>query len=239
MKDFSVIIPSFKNSKLLFNCISSFEKFKPESITITYLVIENSNTNNYRDELSSKFPTAKWICNKDAPSHGSDANASAITKGAQNCETELLFMCHTDVCVLSHKFYDSIFSKIDKGFSLVGFRIDNHVNRIKAVHISGIFTYKEIALKSNLYGDYKHLDCGDGLTVYCRENNLKYYCHRNTFNKYPIKDIKDSRIPNTNKPIFDLAVDDEGSLVYSHLGRGSSKPEKLELWYKICDLYLQ
>jgi len=255
MQDFTVILPSFKNPKLLFNCINSFEKFKPNSISINYIVVENSTQDHYVEELQSKFPTVKWICNKDAPRNGSDANASALELGTKNCETDLLFMCHTDVAVLHENFYKCLFNKINEGYSLVGFRTDTHPARVGAIHQSGIFTYKDIASKSNLFGNYVHwrraaksknktFDCGDGITIYCRENKLKIYCYENTFNDFPIDKVENLKLEpsypkvNAKKPIFDFSVDDNNILVYSHLGRGSSKKSRLNFWFNFCKLYL-
>jgi len=253
MKDFSVVLPSFKCSELLYNAIESFEKFKPDSITVNYIVVENSNENDYVEELRSKFPTAKWIDNKNAPKHGSDANASALELGTKNCETDLIFFCHTDVAVLHENFYECIFKKYEEGFPLIGFRIDKHPKRIKAVHQSGFLTTKEIASKSELFGNYKHwstcgensMDCGDGVTKYCRENGLKYFTFNNTFNGYDINKVKNLKLKfnypkvNAKKPVFDFAVDDNDILVYSHLGRGSSKLERKKVWFNFCDLYLK
>jgi len=115
-----------------------------------------------------------------------------------------------------------LFSKLDKeGHFVVGTRRDN--SRMNALHISGILTTTELAKSVSMFPVYNEkkeqiLDVGDDLTKHCIENNLKYFCCKSTENDNTL----------ICKPPFsffsvDRTVNDDGEVIFLHLGRGTPK----------------
>lgn len=228
MFDITIIIPSYNNIKLLTKCIDSFNYFCTENIKLHFIIIENTSFIEYKDNFEKKYSRLKVIPN-NTTEVGSDANASAICKGIKYCNTDLVFICHNDTLVCHENFFKELINKINEGYKLVGFRIDE--SRVKAIHISGLLTYKYIVNNSQIYKNNK-MDVGDGITVFCRENNLNIFCFENTFNGFKLK---------TNLPVkkyHDYSIDKNNNIIFSHCGRGSSKKDRLTSWYKFCNSIL-
>jgi hypothetical protein len=233
----SIIIPSFHTKNISNICINSIEKYKPKWLNIKYIVIENSNEKNY---INLKSSNVIWI-NNIISITGSEANASAIVKGLNYVDTEVVMICHSDTCI-NASFFESIFKKYSEGNVLIGTVLDPI--RIKAVHISGLIVKSDIAKKVDYYPVYKNniqiMDVGDQLTKYCTDNNLKFFCFSNTFNKnvYNIDNI-DKKFKDFN---VDRCVDGE-NVIFLHLGRGTPKTNgtyykenavTVDQWEKFC-----
>ena len=222
MRRLSVIIPSFRSACLDRICISSFEAFRPRDLEIQYIVIENSNETEFKDELCSLADNITWI-NNATQLRGSEANAEALQIGLKHVITDLVFMAHCDVCVTHRHFFYQIFDQYDSGNRVVGTLFDNHENRIRALHVSGLLTDVSLARSVHYMPRYENgimrLDVGDEITEYCRLNDIIYCCFDNTYNDSTLKciygDFKDFCV--------DRCLDDTGNVIYMHLGRGIPK----------------
>jgi hypothetical protein len=221
----SLIIPSFHSEDLTDISINSFERFRPHKLLINYVVVENSDDISYKQNILSLSKNITWVNNK-TNLIGSDANAIGLEVGLKHVTTEWVFLAHCDVCVTSRLFFEEILRKAEEGFHVIGTEFDPSVHRIKALHISGIFLKTSIAKSVNLYPrflkDGRHMDVGDEITSYCRENDIRHFCFRNTFNYPELADTLDPKY----KIQTDRCVSDSGEVIFMHLGRGIPKTEK-------------
>lgn len=215
----SVIIPSLHSEVLTRICIRSFEAFRPDWLQLEYVVVENSNDENYVEDL----PNVRWISNPSSMK-GSEDNALALEKGLHEVETEWVFMAHCDVCVTSPLFFSELKKKQEDGYEAIGMLRDKHPDRIQALHILGLLVKKNIIEDINLFPRYKGgkqiLDVGDSITERCRNEEIPHYCFRNTYNDPEI-------IPELNERYRDLilprCVAEDGTVIYLHLSRGIGK----------------
>lgn len=221
MKRLSILIPTCRTNHLVENVIKSFEKYKPEDLEITYVVVENSNETSYQTTAEGLAKNVKWIQNPTNTT-GSYANAVALETGKKFITDEYTFLCHADICITSQAFFTSMFEKIKDGNSMVGVDID--VIRIKAVRQCGILIETEILKKVDTSPNMPTYDVGDPLTTYCRDNNLKFHVFANTATNR-------SLVENLNEPFkswgpdcgVDRCINDEGEVIFIHLGRGDLK----------------
>lgn len=228
MKNLDIIVPTFHSEMLIETFIKSFEYFKPKSLEIRYIVVENSTDISYRDKVKSlAIDRVVWI-NNDTKEIKSRANAVGIHVGLEHVKSEYVFIAHCDTCVTSIMFFEKMIEKINEGNTMIGTqkRSSWYPN---ALHISGIMVKTSLA-KSVTYFPIENkeekLDVGDVLTKKCEEENIKYFCFDNTFCEKDFfkKDILERINKRCFKNFFaDRCVDDEGNVIFMHLGRGISK----------------
>lgn len=221
MTNIDFIIPSFHSKILTSLCINSFEKYKG-SFNFRYIVVENSDNVSYKNDILKISNNVMWIQNP-TNHRNSEANASAIVEGLKYVKSEYVFICHNDVVACRSDWMEFLFSKLNEVRPLVGTVMDNI--RINAVHISGLLTYTEIAKKVDMFPIYKNgkqmVDVGDLLTDYCRNNNLEFYCCQNTHNDLELEKI--CKYPYDELLHVDRAFNEEGEILFLHLGRGAPK----------------
>lgn len=224
------IIPSYHSKDLTSLCIRSFEKYKGD-FNFRYIVVENSDDSSYKEDVLSLADNIKWIQN---PTNyvNSEANAVAIEKGLPHVQSKYVFICHNDVVACHNNWLNFLVEKLEnENYSAAGYVLDNA--RINALHISGILVPTIIAKSVSMFPVYKDgkqiLDVGDIITQYCRENELKYFCCRNTHNN-------ELHIENCGELFrtlngVDRALDSDDNVVFLHLGRGT--PKTLGTYWKV------
>ena len=224
------ITPSYKSNILTPYCIKTFEKNKSK-YDFRYIIVENAADESYKKDVLNITENVLWINNpsKNTIANNKHAwgNAEALEIGLKHATSEYIFICHNDVAATSPTWMNSIYDKAKEGYEMVGTRFDNpESQRIGAIHISGMLLNRELALKTpSIYPEWDNetnswkLDVGDAFTRYFRQNDLKYFCFRNTHNRNV-----DFELPFPyNQVTFDRVVDDDNSVIYMHLGRGSLK----------------
>ncbi|GEM_PF-4183106 len=219
----SIIIPAFHSGVLTDICVKSFCKFCPENIILDFLIVENSTDITYKDNLekSINFPNTFQFINNPTRYIGSEANAQAVEIGLKYNKNDWIFMAHCDTCVTNPLFYDAFMLKIKEENMLIGTYED--INRIHAIHISGLMVNKKIAESVDYFPVYEKgnqiLDVGDKLTKYCREHDIKHYCFENTFGHHPAVLEKGHKFYCVSAPkcVYNKNV------IHMHLGRGVSK----------------
>jgi len=243
MRKLPVIIPSFHSRDLLLTCLRSFKKFEPSN-ELQYIIVENSSDTSYKDEALAIFGDSRttWI-NNATKLDGSEANAEAIDIAVRQLgSSKWVFICHVDVCVTSHSFFPALKEKAQNN-ELVGTVIDPA--RINAVHVSGLLCSVRIASEINFAPRYENgkqvMDAGDELTEYCNKNAMRFYCFRNTFNTPSFIGTLPEKYAQLH---VDRCLDDNGNVMFMHLGRGIPKTNKtynkpgrvsLEEWVDFCD----
>jgi len=220
--DIDIIIPSFRSKELASLCIRSFEKYKGD-LDLRYIVVENSDDESYKKDIMSLADNMKWIQN---PTNliNSEANACAIEEALPFVRTENVFICHNDVAACRENWLRFLVDKMKKDdLAAAGYVLDNA--RINALHISGILVKTEIAKAVSMYpvyeGERQILDVGDSITQYCREKGLEYFSCRNTHNDESHVELCED--PYKELDYVDRAFDDDGNIIFLHLGRGTPK----------------
>lgn len=230
-------------------CVKSFERFCPEGLHLNYIIIENSDDISYKHDIINlvKNNTIRQYINNPTSEIGSNANAVAIEMGLRFVDDYIVFLCHSDICILSPYFYQRTMEKLELGYELVGNFEDD--KRIKAIHVCGLMVKTEIAKSSEIFPLLKNgvqvMDVGDGITDYCRKHNRKYCCFRNTWNdKESVNSINQTILRRSNMAV---SMDDQGNPLVAHLSRGSNKTNNsriyggkstkimVPMWKDICE----
>ena len=249
MKKINVLTVTFHTPNLIKSMIESFEKFKPEDLEITYVIVENSSDTSYKENTKKLAKNVIWINHEEGENYqSSHGHGMAFDIGKESCKEDYTFVCHSDTCVTSQKFFLDFFNKADEGFDLVGVCYDAHPDRIQAVHCSGYLVRTEILKSTTMLPDLPKYDTTDFVTKYCRDNNIKIHTFENTYNNpditYEINEPFRSWGPKCG---VDRCVNENKEVIFMHLGRGTSKqqnvyntPGKMNhtQWVHICNAIL-
>ena len=223
------IIPSYCSKDLTSLAVRSFEKHKNQH-DFNYIVVENSTDTSYRGHIKALSPNVIWVQNPETPNISQNgniasvANAMAVEKGLEYVNTEYVFICHNDVVACHENWLDFLVDKMKKhNLAAASYVLDN--GRINALHISGILVKTEVAKAVSMHPVYEDgkqlLDVGDSITQYCRDNDLDYFFCRNTHNDEAHVDLCEDVYKEL--AYVDRALDDDGNVIFLHLGRGSVK----------------
>ena len=232
MKSLTVLTVNLKSDYPKY-LIQSFEKFKPKDLKITYIVVENTDDITYKDEVCAVSNNVIWANNvvdfddqfpinhKGSVSHGHGLNY-----GIKLVKDEWVFICDNDTVVTSSSFFHELFAKVEQGYSLVGTSQDPM--RIKAVFATGFLVKSCIAKDVDLGPKFENgkqvWDTTNEVTVYVRQNNLKYYIFRNTWNDPSLVEIINEPYKSLGKSCgIDRCLNSDNKIMFVHLGRGTSK----------------
>ncbi len=248
MKKLSVILVAYKTGKLVELALKSFEKFKPDDLDITYFVVENSDETSYCSDLVKINPKVHFLSNPAANGcPGSIANGLGIELAKKYITTDYTFLCHSDVCVTSKKFFTELENKGNEGFCVVGLSKDTI--RIGAAHASGLLVSTHILKDTSVMPDLPRLDVCDRLTEYCNDNTLPVSIFSNTYNdRSLVRELEGIYKDMGEACGVDRSISDDGEVIYMHLGRGTPKahnkyfkPGKIthDKWLTICSEILK
>ena len=244
MNKLTVLTLTFHQKDLVDILIRSFEKYRPENLEITYVVVENSNDTSYKEHTESLAKNVRWFNNPDADvGEASTANGMGIEFGKHHVKDEWTFVCHNDVAVTDTTFFEEMFRKVEEGYELVGVVKDN--SRIEAVHVSGYLTKTNLLQKVDARHNMPILDVGDRLTEYFRENDMKYHVFRNTENNHGLYEVCNEPYHSLGPSCgMDRCLNSNDKVMFIHLGRGAPKsmnkyfkPGKITYpgWVKFCN----
>ena len=252
MKKIDIIIPSYKSRTLTSLAIRSFEKFKSEFYFRYIVVENACDESYKELVLALAEDVVWISNKQKAGYCRAAANAEAIEVGLKYVKSDLVFMCHNDTVACHDNWMNILYEKIQEGCHIAGTVLDNvrikavhisgmllttelakkiscyPINKKASIVYQGLSFEKISELNINAtkkalnIPDNVHLDVGDTYTQYCRENNLNYFCLKNTEN-----DNVDFKLMEPYTNFFaDRAVDDSGNVVFMHLGRGIAKKDK-------------
>ncbi|MBA7489536.1 hypothetical protein ES702_00070 [subsurface metagenome] len=160
------------------------------------------------------------------PYGGSLANAIALELAAKVVNCKYMFVMHNDCVPCKKGWLSYLKSKLNDEVKIAGARQDP--TRVKALHQSGFIFVFELYKKLNL--SFMHnmpiYDVGDQITLGLLKNGYKYFVCKNTFNNPETIELLNSEevYPDfLRKYVFDKCFNDDGELIYLHLGRGTLK----------------
>ena len=242
--DLTVVVASYKTPDLLKILIRSFKKFSTKDFKLNFLIVENSDF-----DLSELHSEDCKIFYRQTSQKNTDAHAEALEFSKKYIETDYVFTCHSDTCVVSSTFFEELKNCIEEGVYLAGVCEDKAADRVKALHSSGLFVHTSLFKKISILPIYPKIDSADLLTVHCRENGLKTRLFRNTYNDSSFVDICNSPFRELGKECgMDRCLDSSGNVMFIHQGRGTPKYTKsysndkkvsLERWIEICSTILE
>jgi len=154
------------------------------------------------------------------------ANAVSLDLAAKIIKGKYMFVMHNDALPVKVGWLDYLKSKINDKVKIAGVSQDRA--RVNAVHVSGFLFDFELYEKLNLHfmHDMPIYDVGDFITIGLRGNDYETFVCKNTFNNpETLALVKDNpKYPEfvRNSP-FDRCFNDDGELIYMHLGRGTGR----------------
>lgn len=210
------IIPSFHSPDLTEICVRSIKRHCPDTWRIRHIVVENSNDMSYKTRTEAQG-NILWIQNPTDKTEAA-ANAHAVEVAMKAVTAPWVLILHCDTAVCSQAFYKAIEAKVNEGYQLIGTERYPSATGENCFHCSGIFAAADVAKQANY--DSKKIDACDDLTFWCREHKIKRMCFRNTFNMPSLANTLQDKYCNFH---VDRCVDDDGNVIFLHLGRGIPK----------------
>lgn len=223
-----IVIPSYNLPEMTDVVIKCIKKYTEEPYRIILVDDEsNKETIEYLKTLKDVniiFNKRKWYRPKFLMKHRiSAANALMLNIGAKEVTGKYMFVMHNDALPLHKGWLDFLKSKLNDKVKIAGVSKDH--GRIHAVHVSGFLF--EFGLYKELNMSFDHnlpeYDVGDMITKRILESGYKTYVCRNTSNNPETMEyIMKGDYPEFLKtPNMDRVFDDNNSLIYMHLGRGT------------------
>jgi len=238
--DISVVMTTFESYDLTKHAVLSFLKFKND-VTYKIYLVDNFSRQDTVDKLIdfSRNENVNLILNRKSDgtvvsmlngTNGSYLNGLGIQTGVNEIDSNFAFICHNDVLAYSDGWLDHLFSKL--GDDVKGASFSQDTIRIRAMHMSGyLLDWNYYRSSDDVFWFPKWdngnmlWDAADHPTKHIREDNKKYHVCHNTFNeKHLLENLRDEMIDKYNIHA-DKSLDDNGKIMYLHLGRGLLKSE--------------
>ncbi len=226
-------------TELLNACLDGVRHFTPEEHEV-WVIDNNSPRENLkrlldRDDVNVALnrvePVPPDACNsfagvqkkQDQKNWGSYANAIGLEIGIRLIDpsTRYLMLMHMDTCPCHLGWLTFLRSKIDNQVKASGVRMDKSRTPEGVLHVLGYMVdfkvFKDLGL--SFFPDLPRLDVGDNVTVRLREAGYGVFSCNNTLWSPEL----DDEIPDSS-PLkglrIDRSFDDEGNVIFLHLGRG-------------------
>ena len=151
---------------------------------------------------------------------GSFCNGLALELAAQCIDTRYAFVMHNDVLVLPG-WLEFLRSKMSE--RVRGVAVSSDPTRVHAMHQSGFLFDCTLfkPLRMSFLPDLPMYDAGDLVTIRLREAGYAYAVCRNTFNQP--ETVAWIREETLRAMYCDRVFNDDGEVIYLHLGRGTPK----------------
>lgn len=226
----TVIIVNSLTSRMTLNALASFRKFN--DIPTNYVVVDNFSEQWVLDDLVREAGGyATVLSNHGEPKSiklghwDSLLNAIGVDIGSRFVSTPLGFVCHNDVLACRRGWLRHLAERFTPTCRGAAFSRDN--DRIRAMHVSGYMYDATLYTQqvAHWYPQRGVWDVGDHYTQYLRDAGIDHHVCRCTHNS-PELVPRPSGDPRTGwkMPISsDCSLDDEGNVLYMHMGRGSAK----------------
>ena len=223
-------------------CLQSIQRYTPEDHEL-WVVDNNSPQSN--SEWLLKWPDINVIFNRTEPippnlrgtmarlkgkskqqEAGSYANAIALELAARLIEpqSKYLMTLHMDTMACHTGWLTFLKSKLSDKIGAAGIRLDRGRTPEGVLHVLGYLVDFQLFRRLGLdfMPELPRYDVGDRVTVALREAGYGVFaCHNTLWEPELIKSIPSSS--PMRQFYFDRAFDDNGNVIFLHLGRGISK----------------
>jgi len=225
MDAMSVIITSFHQKDFTINCVKSYLYFCPIGFKLNLIVVENSDDISYKNEVLGMGGNITWV-NNPTLYRGANANANGIEVGMKYVKDDYVFLSHNDICIASSNFFTSLSEKVKCGYQLVGTCFDIEPLRNYSIIVLGCLVKSDIVRSVDLYPfggppENHYYECGDRIHLYCRENNIPWFCFNNTHNNKELQSVL--KEPYNSLLYTVITIDDYEQVIFLHFARGTDK----------------
>jgi hypothetical protein len=173
------------------------------------------------DVIESGFPSID-----DQKQWGSYANAIGLEIGIRLIDQSCRYVMtmHMDTFPCDRNWLSFLSSKIDGRVKAAGVRLDRARDPEGVLHVLGYMVDFQMfrKMKLDFFPELPKMDVGDKVTILLREAGYKVFSCQNTLWEPEL----DNQIPITS-PLkgfrVDRAFDEEGNIIFLHLGRGVRK----------------
>lgn len=200
-------------------------------------LIDNGSRKSLLNKLQ-KIPGINLIINNTDPVHilknspkaisqleiGSMANGVGLELVTRiiHPESPYLFVMHNDILAVQDGWLKYLLSKLTN--KTRGAAVVSDPSRVRAMHVSGLLIdfqlYRQLGM--TFWPNLPEYDVGDDISLKLRENNYDYFVCKNTFLNPDLEAQIPPDIPLLNL-YSDRAFDDQGHVIFMHMGRGTQK----------------
>jgi len=182
------------------------------------------------DEIDKliEIPEINLIGIEETGCTGSEENALALEIGSRFVENKWVFVCHNDVFAYDRDWLQTLFSKVSDKVRAVAYCRDNA--RVNALHVSSTLFNFELFKSLNLSffpkydnKDLQIMDVGDEITVGFKEKGYDVHVFSCSHNDPSILEVIHQGYPELKEFFFDKTIDENGKVIWLHLGRGVPK----------------
>ena len=226
--DVDIIMPSYQDRSMANIAARSFFHFE-KKLNIRIIFVDPSgdntkfDTGDYNNKITSiSAPDIKFNFT-DECGKMSHSNAYALEIGALFCKSPYVFVCHNDVLAYSENWLSYLHSKMNN-YKLAAFLKDNI--RIGAAHVSGFMYDRTFYQNKNVHFWPKQkplMDVGDEFSYYLQQQNMKYFVCPCSHNDPSLLKSICKKNPELCDISGDKCLDENGKVVYIHIGRGTVK----------------
>jgi hypothetical protein len=230
--------PNNTAKEILRLCLDSIHRNTPEDHELW--VVDNASPKKISQWLENE-PDINVIFNQSKPGPrfnfirkivglsettymGSYANAVALELAARiiDADSQLMMTLHMDTMPCSNGWLSYLTGQLDEQVRCVGVRLDT--KRVKAVHVLGmLFDFNLFrSLKLTFAHDMPRHDTGDGISLAFENAGYRIWACPNTLWKPELLDCLPADSPYRNIMV-DRSFDDQGRVIFLHLGRGILK----------------
>ena len=171
--------------------------------------------------------TVGWLTrNYNQRTWGSYANAIGLEIATRLIEpqTRALVSLHMDTLVCHPDWLPFLQSKLVGNVAAAGVRLDRARVPAGVLHVLGYLVDFQLfqQLQLDFFPALPGLDVGDRVSVALRQAGYEVFACRNAFTEPEVEALIPASSPLKHLPI-DRAFDDDGNLIFLHLGRGVRK----------------
>jgi len=235
--------PNAAAADILRVCIDSIQRFTPQPHELW--IVDNASPAKYSrwldnapginviQNLTPPRPPRRWrdrLLRRPPPYAGSYANAIALEIAARVIDPQSRYMMalHMDTMFCHPQWLDYLMSKMTENVRAVGMRLDT--TRVRTIHVLALLFDFTLWRPLNLtfMHDMPRYDVGDAISIALERAGYALWACANTYGDPRVLE----RLP-TNSPYralaVDRALDDEGNVIFMHLGRGIGKSKGAHL----------
>lgn len=231
--------PNRATQEILRVCIETIQRYTPEPHELwivdnnspaenTQWLLDVPNINVVLNRTSPVPPAGRRLWKPEKPSHawGSYGNAAALEIGARlvDPQTQYLMTLHQDIMPCQEKWLTFLKSKIGGKTGASGVRLDRQRTPEGVLHVLGYMVDFQLfqKLKLDFFPQLPQYDVGDLVTIRLRKAGYEVAACPNTLHNPELIETISSPLKELH---VDRSFDDDGNVIFLHLGRGVRKSE--------------